>query len=52
MRLFEYGELVPRQRDFVSVALPYMEDLRTATGAAVHLAVLDGTEVVYLQAVS
>lgn len=49
MRLFEYGELVPRQRDFVSVALPYMEDLRTATGAAVHLAVLDGTEVVYLQ---
>lgn len=26
-----------------------MEDLRTATGASVHLAILDGTEVVYLQ---
>lgn len=49
MRMFEYGELVPRQRDLVSVALPYMEDLRTATGAQVHLAVLDGVQVVYLQ---
>lgn len=49
MRLFEFGELVPRQRDLVTIALPYMEDLRTATGASVHLAVLDGTQVVYLQ---
>lgn len=49
MRLFEYGELVPRQRNLSQVALPYMEDLRTATGAAVHLAILAGTEVVYLQ---
>jgi len=52
MRLFEFGELVPKQRNLVSVALPYMEDLRTATGAAVHLAILDGTEVVYLQVLS
>ena len=52
MRLFEFGELVPRQRNLVSIALPYMEDLRTATGAAVHLAILDGTEVVYLQVLS
>ena len=52
MRLFEYGELVPRQRKLSQVALPYMEDLRTATGAAVHLAILDGTEVVYLQVLS
>lgn len=49
MRMFEFGELVPRQRNLVSVAMPYMEDLRTATGASVHLAVLDGSEVVYLQ---
>ena len=52
MRLFELGELVPRQRNLVTMALPYMEDLRTATGATVHLAVLDGTEVVYLQVLS
>lgn len=49
MRLFEFGELVPLQRDLSQIALPYMEDLRTATGATVHLAILDGTEVVYVQ---
>ena len=49
MRMFEFGELVPVQRNLSQVALPHMEDLRTATGASVHLAVLDGTEVVYLQ---
>lgn len=49
MRMFELGELVPRQRNLSQVALPYMEALRTATGASVHLAILDGTEVVYLQ---
>lgn len=49
MRLFELGELVPVQRNLSQLALPHMEDLRTATGASVHLAILDGTEVVYLQ---
>lgn len=52
MRMFEMGELVPIQRNLSEVALPYMEDLRTATGASVHLAILDGTEVVYLQVLS
>nr|NLI49719.1 IclR family transcriptional regulator [Propionibacterium sp.] len=52
MRLFELGELVPVQRNLSQLALPHMEDLRTATGASVHLAILDGTEVVYLQVLS
>ena len=52
IRLFELGELVPTQRNLAETALPYMEDLRTATGSTVHLAVLDGTEVVYLQVLS
>lgn len=49
MQLFEFGELVPLQRNLSTVALPHMEDLRTATHSTVHLAILDGTEVVYLQ---
>ncbi|ACY96129.1 IclR family transcriptional regulator [Thermomonospora curvata] len=49
LRLFELGQRVPRQRDLRSAALPFMEDLREATRQIVHLAVLDGTEMVYLE---
>jgi IclR family transcriptional regulator, acetate operon repressor len=49
MRLFELGQLVPRQRTLREAALPFMEDLREATHHAVHLAVLDGIEVVYVE---
>jgi IclR family acetate operon transcriptional repressor len=49
MRLFELGSSVPRQRSLTEAALPYMRDLHEATGDAVHLAVLDRAEVVYLQ---
>ncbi|WP_279103788.1 IclR family transcriptional regulator [Gordonia bronchialis] len=49
LRLFELGQRVPRQRDLHDAALPFMNDLREATGHTVHLAVLDGTEVVYLE---
>lgn len=48
MRLFELGELVPRQREVRSAAAPYLRDLAQKTRETVHLAVLDGTEVVYL----
>jgi DNA-binding IclR family transcriptional regulator len=48
MRLFELGSSVPRQRSLREAALPYMRDLREATRETVHLAVLDGAEVVYL----
>lgn len=49
MRLFELGQLVPRQRTLKDAALPFMEDLREATQNNVHLAVLDGIEVVYVE---
>ncbi|WP_293059795.1 helix-turn-helix domain-containing protein, partial [Mycobacterium sp.] len=49
LRLFELGELVPRQLDLRGAALPYMADLRAATKQTVHLAVLDDTQVVYVE---
>ncbi len=49
LRLFELGELVPQHRSLSEAALPIMEDLRDATHHRIHLAVLDGVEVVYLQ---
>jgi IclR family acetate operon transcriptional repressor len=48
MRLFELGQLVPRQRGLREAARPFLSDLYRATDETVHLAVLDGVEVVYL----
>lgn len=48
LRMFEIGQLVPRQRNLRRAALPLMQDLREATRATVHLAVLDGTDVLYI----
>ncbi|WP_116051786.1 IclR family transcriptional regulator [Amycolatopsis palatopharyngis] len=48
LRLFEIGQLATRQRGIVDAARPYLADLREATRNTVHLAVLEGTEVVYL----
>ncbi|KWW98969.1 Transcriptional regulator [Carbonactinospora thermoautotrophica] len=49
LRLFELGQLVPIQRGLREAALPFMTDLQEATRQVVHLAVLEGTEVVYLE---
>jgi IclR family transcriptional regulator, acetate operon repressor len=49
LRLFELGQLVPRQRTLREAALPIMENLRDATRTPVHLAVLDDVEVVYVE---
>lgn len=49
MRLFELGEHVPRKRDLREAALPFMEDLYEVTHETIHLAVLDGTEVLYIE---
>jgi IclR family acetate operon transcriptional repressor len=49
IRLFEFGELASRPRNLRAIALPYMADLRQATRQTVHLAVLEGTEVVYVE---
>lgn len=49
LRLFELGQLVPRQRDLLEVAAPFLADLLEATRQTVHLGMLDGTDVVYVQ---
>jgi DNA-binding IclR family transcriptional regulator len=49
LRLFEIGQRVPRQRVLRDAAVPHMSDLREATRQTVHLAVLEGREVVYLE---
>lgn len=49
MWLFERGELVPAHRTLSDAALPVMEDLRAATRQRIHLAVLEGVDVVYLE---
>ncbi len=49
LRLFELGETANSQRRLRDVAGPYLADLREATGHTVHLAVLEGVDVVYVQ---
>ena len=49
IRLFELGEHVPRKTRLREAALPFMQDLFEATHDTVHLGVLEGTEVVYLE---
>lgn len=49
LRLFELGQLVPRQRILRDAALPYMEDLLLATQETVHFAVRDGIDVLYIE---
>ena len=48
MRLFELGGLVPLQSTIREAALPFMGDLYETVHETVHLGILDGTEVVYL----
>jgi DNA-binding IclR family transcriptional regulator len=47
-RLWDIGLLAPVQAGLVERASPYLHDLYGATLATVHLAVRDGTEVLYL----
>ncbi|MGI8312815.1 IclR family transcriptional regulator [Saccharopolyspora hattusasensis] len=48
LRFFELGEQAARPHELRRLALASMSDLRSATRHTVHLAVLDGTEVVYV----
>jgi DNA-binding IclR family transcriptional regulator len=52
LRLWEVGALAPRGPVLREVAMPFLEDLFEATRQNVQLAVLDGTEVVYLERIS
>lgn len=47
-RMWDVGLLAPLQAGLVELASPYLHDLYGATRATVHLAVRDGTEVLYL----
>lgn len=51
-RLFELGEHVPRKRRVRDAALPYMQDLYEVTHHTVHLGVLDGTDMLYVDKIS
>lgn len=48
LALFELGTRVRVKGDLRELALPYLEDLYEATHHTVHLAVLEGTDVVYV----
>lgn len=52
MRAFELGSRVPRFRVLRDAVRPFMEQLHFSTKEAVHLAVLDGLEVLYLEKVA
>ncbi|MDX6742400.1 IclR family transcriptional regulator [Actinocorallia sp. A-T 12471] len=49
LRLFELGQIAPRQRVLHEVALPFLEELAHTTHETVHCAVRDGAEVLYIE---
>lgn len=51
IRLFELGCGAPTRRRLSEAALPYMQELASATQHAVHLGMLSGPEVLYLEKV-
>src|SRR4051794_22459972 len=51
-RLWTTGMLAPVQTGLRDLAAPFLHDIHAATRATVHLAVRDGTEVLYLDRVS
>jgi DNA-binding IclR family transcriptional regulator len=48
LRLFEIGALVAEAADITGLLRPHLAALARATGETIHLAVLDGAEIVYL----
>jgi len=52
LRLWEIGALAPRGLGLRESAMPFIEDLYAVTKQNVQLAVLDGSEVVYLERLS
>jgi DNA-binding IclR family transcriptional regulator len=46
--LFRLGALVRRRMDVFKEARPYLYELREKTNETVHLAILDGTEIMYV----
>jgi DNA-binding IclR family transcriptional regulator len=52
MRLWEVGVQTPTARSLRTIALPYLEDLYETTREHVHLAILDGTDALYVEKLS
>ena len=52
MRLVELGSLAVHQDRMHRAAQPFLHELHRATGLVVHLAVLDGADVVYLEKIA
>ncbi len=51
LRMWELGALCPQPRTLRDVSLPFIHDLYEATEENIHLAVLDGDEVLYVERV-
>ncbi|MEU0278168.1 IclR family transcriptional regulator [Streptomyces sp. NPDC088147] len=49
LRLIELGALAAHQNWLRDASLPYLHNLHSSTGALVHLSILDGHEIVYLE---
>ncbi|WP_158603489.1 IclR family transcriptional regulator [Micromonospora radicis] len=49
LRVFEWGSQAARQRDLRRVAIPFLSDLYTRLRETIHLGVLDGRDVVYVE---
>jgi DNA-binding IclR family transcriptional regulator len=52
MRLVELGSLAVHQDRLHTAAQPFLHELHRATGLVVHMAVLDGADVVYLEKIA
>ena len=52
MWMFELGQLVPRQRELREAALPFLQDLYEAAHETAHLAVLQDTQVLYVEKIT
>lgn len=49
LRIFEWGSQAEKQRDLRRISVPYLTELHTRLGQTVHLGVLDGRDVVYVE---
>lgn len=52
LRLFELGQLVPRQRILREAAQPYLQELLYQSKAMIHLAILDGLDALVIERLS
>jgi IclR family transcriptional regulator, acetate operon repressor len=49
LRMFEWGSHAERQRRLRAAAIPFLSDIHQRTGETLHLAVLDGRDVLYIE---